>query len=60
MMRLLRFLITGDWHLCKYEIINTATIRYIPAYGNKYIIGDRYILQCNVCGKMKTYDAYEE
>lgn len=59
-MRLLRFLITGDWHLCKYETIKTVLIRYTTDWGDKHVCGERYVLKCNECGKMKVFNTYEE
>jgi len=49
MIRIIRFLITGDWHLHKWE-----TIKQVPArdeLGHSYT---KHYLQCQVCGKVKS------
>lgn len=52
MIRLIRFLITGDWHLHKYKILDTSDVyigRDRPAYR-------KYTQECEVCGKLHTYN----
>lgn len=50
MLRLFRFLITGDWHLHKWVTIqkNKCT-----GDGNRWM---RFYCRCEVCGKHKTFD----
>ena len=56
MLRLLRWLMTGDAHKHNYVIIKT-----IPVVDYTYTdtkIGEKYILQCTHCGKMKIFQTY--
>lgn len=51
MIRLIRFLFTGDWHLHQWE-----TIKETPCSGDgeKWT---RFYCRCKHCGKHKTFDA---
>jgi len=48
MLRLLRFILTGDGHVHKYNIIKETIITREGG-----IVGDEYHTQCEVCGKIK-------
>jgi len=50
MIRLLKWLIFGDTHLCKYEIIER--IKVVSEYKNtpESII---FVQKCEICGKIK-------
>lgn len=50
MLRLLRFLLTGDGHLHHWVILNTNSVRAYNGDGNK---GTMYTLQCELCGNIK-------
>jgi uncharacterized protein CbrC (UPF0167 family) len=52
MIRLLKFLLTGDWHLHEWEIINEAKLTSIHNDASK---GIKYYLQCKHCGGIKIY-----
>lgn len=51
MIRLLKFLFTGDWHLHKWTIIDQGTVGYC---GRK--TGNRYYCQCEHCGKIRDFE----
>jgi len=59
MIRLLRFLVTGDWHTHKWEIedANKAILCDLSLGGKPY--GERltYIQKCAACGKMRRFRA---
>lgn len=51
MLRLIKFLFTGDWHLHEWEIIGKGDIT-----GGGYstvTVGHYYNLQCKHCGNVK-------
>jgi hypothetical protein len=49
MIRLLRFLVTGDWHLHQWKII-----RAVPLLDDSNEpVGFVYISKCEACGKLK-------
>ena len=48
MLRLLRFLLTGDWHLHKWKLLKEAR-----AMEGEKPIGSIYYLQCVKCGNTK-------
>ena len=49
MLRLIKFLFTGDWHLHEWEIIKTATwTEWQEIYVKHYV-------RCKHCGKIKTF-----
>jgi hypothetical protein len=50
MIRLLRFLITGDWHLHKWDDYTAHPMTF-----EGFTFGKAYVLRCNTCGKMKTF-----
>ena len=56
MFRIIKFLITGDWHLCKMEILEkqgmtqTQTNDFGGNYNRDYV---KYTLQCNHCGRLE-------
>ena len=54
MFRILRFLLTGYWnkHIHKWSIVKKENI-----YNQDEIkVGELYILRCEECGNMKSYD----
>lgn len=51
MIRLFRFLLTGDGHMHKWEIIGQGRRTWDGAK-----IGDYYNCRCSVCGKIKAFD----
>lgn len=53
MLRLLKFLWVGDWHLCKWETINKYQV-----YGSNNVRPERiqYHCKCSICGKHKKFD----
>lgn len=54
MIRILRLLLTGSWHLHEYEIYETAEIiAPSPTTGNQIIKGKVIIQKCKVCGDIK-------
>lgn len=50
MIRLLRFLLTGDGHMHRWEIMSKGTLTW---RGSK--IGNYYECRCSVCGKIKEF-----
>lgn len=50
MIKLLNFLLTGCWH--KWTAINRETVNYRSEFSSG--TADRYILQCEHCGNIKT------
>lgn len=50
MIRLLRFLLTGDSHMHKLEIMSNGPRTW---RGNK--VGNYYDCRCSVCGKIKEF-----
>lgn len=50
MFRLLLGLITGDFHMHKWEVISKATVYIGPRTRPTHI---DYVLQCTVCGNIK-------
>ena len=51
MIRLLRFLWTGSWHMHEYKIVKSGPI----VNSNDSNIGTYYECRCDKCGKMKFY-----
>ncbi len=51
MIRLLRFLITGDWHLHKWETISHH--RCVDDSGSEWI---RFHCRCTICGQHKKFE----
>lgn len=52
MIRFLKFLITGDWHIHTYETISNYDLR--TSYNNS--TGNRVLLRCTKCGRWKKQD----
>ncbi len=50
MLRLLRFLVTGDWHLHQWETIDKTECSGMGG------LWTRYYCRCTVCGKHKKFD----
>ena len=59
MIRLLRLLFTGDWHMHKWEIehVNEAILCDLSSGGKPYGGRVTYIQKCAVCGKMRRFRA---
>lgn len=51
MIRLIKFLITGDWHLHNYEEVEKVHV--IDSEGLR--IGNKYYMKCSECGDMKVF-----
>jgi hypothetical protein len=51
MIRLLRFLFTGDWHLHKW-----VAVQKNECTGDSGGRWTRFYCRCDVCGKYKTFD----
>jgi hypothetical protein len=54
MIRLLRFLFTGDWHLHEFETINSYELQ-----NSNIKVGMRYEQKCKICGKIKRTDCVQ-
>lgn len=52
MLRLLKFLWTGDWYLCKWETIND----YNVMRSDGKIASKQYHCKCSICGRHKKFD----
>jgi hypothetical protein len=52
MIRLLRFLITGDWHLHEWVKIKEEN-RW--QRGSEHPYRYDHVCKCNICGKVKTF-----
>lgn len=51
MLRILQFLLTGDWHIHKWEDIKESQVTTdLPS------IFTRYYCKCSICGKHKYFD----
>lgn len=51
MIRLIRFLITGDWHLHEWELIKESY--YSDDFGSKWTV---YVCRCKHCGNVKLFN----
>ncbi len=51
MLRLLKFLLTGDWHLHRWKTIDEAEAS--DECGQSWT---RYYCKCEICGKHKKFD----
>jgi hypothetical protein len=54
MIRLLKFLFTGDWHLHKWKIIANVPYSYKSEYSQTE--GTRRVCQCEHCGTIRNFD----
>jgi len=52
MLRLLKFLWTGDFHVCSWEEIEMIRVLY-P--NSDEVMNFQYICKCSRCGKIKTF-----
>ena len=52
MLRILRFIITGDWHLCKWETVDTYKL-YRDDPTRPYNV--QYHCKCSICGKHEKF-----
>ncbi len=57
MLRLLRFLIFGDWHMHRWETIREVDIYDCGTYNNpnSIPIANKYECRCAICGKIKRF-----
>lgn len=55
MIRLIRFLITGDWHLHKWKTICKVDVYGEFAEADDYPRYNKYDCKCEVCGIHKTF-----
>lgn len=55
MLRLLRWLFTGDAHAHKWKIINSESMIRVR---DNTTVGIRHTLQCEGCGELKTFETY--
>lgn len=55
MIRLFKFLFTGDWHLHKWKILETRRL-FDQEDGAIMAHGTRYYCQCEYCGIIKKFD----
>ena len=53
MIRLIKFLFTGDWHLHEWEIIKEISVWDESKKFDKYPAKYEYVLQCKKCGDIK-------
>lgn len=51
MIRILRFLITGDWHLHKWK-----TLQSVECEDGDGSVWSRYYCKCEICGKHRKFD----
>lgn len=54
MKKLFRFLWTGTWHEHHWEVYEKRGL----VDKNNNLIGDKFILRCKTCGKMKAFRTY--
>lgn len=54
MIRLIKFLITGDWHLCQWEKEGDR-VDYFELPYSKMRRQVRQPMRCSRCGKMKSF-----
>ena len=54
MFRILKFLITGDWHLCKWEQFERIDV-YDPDNVGGNPIYSKIACVCTICGKLKSF-----
>lgn len=53
MIRLIRFLITGDWHLCKWEEYGPGISASLPGVREPFEL--RQPCRCKTCGAIKSF-----
>lgn len=58
MLRLLKFLFTGDPHLHKWVLIEKRDV--MDGDYSKIPVGQKYICQCEHCGKIKVFKTYSD
>ena len=56
MLRLLRWLLTGDSHCHQWETVAINSVGSSPDRR----IGDKYIQECKHCGKMQIFKTYND
>ena len=54
MLRLFKFLFTGDWHVCKYEILHDIKLYDDDDIKDKLSVGRQIISRCKICGKINS------
>jgi len=62
MIRILRFLITGDWHLHQWDEYEKRDILTRSSFNpnETIVIGIRYVRVCRHCGKIKDFACTEQ
>ena len=59
MIKLLRFLFTGDFHSHKWKIIDERRVHGDGGFNRSDIpIGSKYVCQCEQCGTIKVFKTY--
>lgn len=53
MLRILKFLFTGDWHLCKWETFDKYKIM---GNDSKLPTHVQYHCKCSICGRHKKFN----
>ena len=54
MLRILRFLYSGDWHLHEWETINEVKVRYHASDPMPY--KTKYVCKCRHCGVITKFN----
>ena len=54
MIRLLKFLWSGDWHLHNWEIHSQNTM-ILTYFNGAKLEHEQYVLKCSTCGEMKSF-----
>lgn len=55
MWRIIKGLITGDFHLHKWEVVNTSEVNVYYSIGQDRTVFHDYECKCVHCGKMKCF-----
>lgn len=53
MFRLMRFLVTGNWHIHRWEIVTVHEVVEKKKDGTESIVAFDYVLRCEGCGNIK-------
>lgn len=56
MLRLLQFMITGDWHLHEWELVETRRLVIPGGNVDDIAIGEAKNCRCKHCGAWKRFD----
>lgn len=52
MIRLIKLLIFGDFHLCKWEQVSE---RNVVEFSGGPVVGAEFIVKCEKCGRIKSF-----